>query len=221
MPVRCPVGALVEAHRVMCLRTVKAMARGHVVEYGFASRGSKKCAYCIAQKGACTPIPVYVSEEFGILLDVLEAYQALPNDDDSQAAGLAAVQRAARSLSLCVQVTRAQEKDLGVSELLTASHHLLGQVLEQVSALNNRVASLETQVERGGLGGGRDRGGGSGEGQKKGKGKGKMVAVEEDSELSESEEDGEKGGGRGGDRMWVARGGGWLLSYCNNFSPAN
>jgi hypothetical protein len=99
---------------------------------------------------------------------------------------LAAVKEAARTLSLCVQVTRAQEKDLGVSELLTASHHLLGQVLEQVSALNRRVASLEAQVKRGGCGGGDEGGGGSGGSQKK---KRKVVVdeKEEDSELSESE----------------------------------
>jgi hypothetical protein len=35
----------------MCLWAVKAIARGHIVEYEFASRGSKKCAYCTAQKG--------------------------------------------------------------------------------------------------------------------------------------------------------------------------
>ena len=83
-------------------------------------------------------------------------------------------------------MTQAQEKDLGVLELLTASHHLLGQVLEQVSALNGRVASLEAQVKRCGYGGG-DGGGGSSGDQKKGKGKRKTVLEESESELSESE----------------------------------
>jgi hypothetical protein len=103
---------------------------------------------------------------------------------------LAAVKEAARTLSLCVQVTRTQEKDLGVPELLTASHHLLGQVLEQVSALNSRVASLEAQVKRGGCG--CSGGGGSDGDQKKGKGKRNVVGAEEeeDSELSESEAEG-------------------------------
>jgi hypothetical protein len=108
---------------------------------------------------------------------------------------LAAVKEAARTLSLCVQVTRSQEKSLGVLELLTASHHLLGQVLEQVSALNRRVTSLEAQVKRGGCGCGGGKGASSSSrGQKKGKGK--MVAVEEeDSELSESDvERAEEGG---------------------------
>jgi hypothetical protein len=99
---------------------------------------------------------------------------------------LAAVKEAARTLSLCVQVTRTQEKDLGILELLTACHHLLGQVLEQVSALNSRVASLEAQVKRGGCGCSRaEGGGGSSVSQKKGKGKGNVVGAEEE----------EKGGG--------------------------
>jgi hypothetical protein len=105
---------------------------------------------------------------------------------------LAAIKEAARTLSLCVQVTRTQEKDLGVPELLTASHHLLGQVLEQVSALNSRVASLEAQVKRGGCGcSGGGGGDGSGGDQKKGKGKRKVVEVgeESESELSELEVD--------------------------------
>jgi hypothetical protein len=87
-------------------------------------------------------------------------------------------------------VTRTQEKVLGVPELLTASYHLLGQVVEQVSALNSRVASLEAQVKRGGCGcSGGEGGGGSSRGQKKGKGKKKVVEVGEESEskLSESE----------------------------------
>jgi hypothetical protein len=100
-----------------------------------------------------------------------------------------AVKEAARTLSLCVQVTWAQEKDLGVLELLTASHHLLEQVLEQVSALSCWVALMEAQMKRGGGGG---DGGGGGEGQKKKKKKtekGKAVEVEDlESELSASED---------------------------------
>jgi hypothetical protein len=133
-----------------------------------------------------------VGAEFAVLLGVLQTYQALPDGDDGKEGGLAAVKEAARTLSLCVQVTRTQEKDLGVPELLTASHHLLGQVFEQVSALNSRVASLEAQVKRGGCGcSGAKGGGGSGVSQKKGKGKRKMVEVgeESESELSESEVD--------------------------------
>lgn len=134
-------------------------------------------------------IPIYVGEEFTVLLQKLEAYQELSDGDDEQAAGLAEVSEAARSLSLCVQVTRAQEKDLGAPELLTASHHLLGQILEQVSVLDNRVATLETRVERGG--------GGCGESQKKKRRKETVVGVESESDLSDS--GAEVVRGRGGD----------------------
>ncbi|KAF1946537.1 hypothetical protein EJ02DRAFT_462550 [Clathrospora elynae] len=144
----------------------------------FGERGSKKCVYCTTQKDVCTPVPIYVGEEFEILKGALEEYQGLPEGDDGRAASMAEVQEAARTLSLCVQVTRAQDKTLGVPELLTASHHLLGQVLKQVSALSCRVASLEAQVARGG-------GGGCGGSQKKRRGK--VVVVESDSEMTESE----------------------------------
>jgi hypothetical protein len=109
-----------------------------------------------------------------------------------EAASMAAVKEAARSLGLCVQVTRSQERTLGVPEVTIASHHLLRQVLGEVSALKHQVASLEAQVNRGG-------GGVSGSQKRaranKGKGKGIEVAVEvaSDSDLSVSEEE-EEGG---------------------------
>ena len=73
--------------------------------------------------------------------------------------------------------------------MLTASHYLLEQVLEQVSALNRQVASLEAQVKRGGGGGGRGgRGGGDGGGGSRvSQRKKKKVVVESDSELSNLE----------------------------------
>jgi hypothetical protein len=84
----------------------------------------------------------------------LAEYETLPNGNNGEAADLMAFKEVARSLGLCVQVTRSQEKSLGVPEVMIASHHLLGQVLEQVSALKRQVASLEAQVNCGGGGGG-------------------------------------------------------------------
>jgi hypothetical protein len=111
----------------------------------------------------------------------LAEYETLANGDNEEAADLAAVKEAARSLGLCVQVTRSQEKSLGVPEVMIASHHLLRQVLEQVSALKRQVASLEAQVNRGG-------GGDVGGSQKRvrAKGKGKEMEVGSDSDLSVS-----------------------------------
>jgi hypothetical protein len=84
----------------------------------------------------------------------LAEYETLPNGNNGEAADLMAFKEAARSLGLCVQVTRSQEKSLGVPEVMIASHHLLGQVLEQVSALKRQVASLEAQLNCEGGGGG-------------------------------------------------------------------
>jgi hypothetical protein len=46
MPIPVPPGALAEAHWVVCMRAVRAMARDREVEFEFASASSKKCAYC-------------------------------------------------------------------------------------------------------------------------------------------------------------------------------
>jgi hypothetical protein len=114
----------------------------------------------------------------------LAEYETLANSNNEEAADLAAVKEAARSLGLCVQVTRSQEKSLGVPEVMIASHHLLGQVLEQVSALKRQVASLEAQVN---CGGGGDVGGSQKRVRAKGKGKEVTVEVTLDSDLSVSE----------------------------------
>jgi hypothetical protein len=109
----------------------------------------------------------------------LAEYETLANGNNGEAVDLAVVKEAARSLGLCVQVTRSQEKSLGVPEVMIASHHLLGQVLEQVSALKHQVASLEAQVNCGG-------GGGVGGSQKRVRAKGKVMNVGSDSDLSVS-----------------------------------
>jgi hypothetical protein len=111
----------------------------------------------------------------------LAEYETLANGDNEEAADLAVVKEAARSLGLCVQVTRSQEKSLGVPDVMIASHHLLGQVLKQVSALKRQVASLEAWVNC--------RGGGDVGGSQKrvrAKGKGKEMEVGSDSDLSVS-----------------------------------
>ncbi|KAF1934967.1 hypothetical protein EJ02DRAFT_428868 [Clathrospora elynae] len=50
------------------------MAQGHMVAYKFGLRGSKKCVYCTVQKDVCTPVPIFVGEEFAVLLGALEEY---------------------------------------------------------------------------------------------------------------------------------------------------
>lgn len=142
-----------------------------------------------------------MAEEYSVFSEALGQWQALATEEleEGTAEAVAAVAAAARTLSLCVQVTRAQEKDLGVSEVMISTHHLLKQVLVQFTALNSRVASLEAQVARldsSDGGGGRGQAGSTrkssriGGQKKKGKGKEKeVVVVDEESELSSSESD--------------------------------
>ena len=61
MPIPVPPGALAEAHRVICMRAVRAIARGHNVDYEFASASSKKCAYCTLQNEKCNPVNIRIS----------------------------------------------------------------------------------------------------------------------------------------------------------------
>ena len=57
MPLRCPAGALPEAYRFICMRSVRAYARANFsVDYKFESESSKKCAYCTQQKEKCVPV---------------------------------------------------------------------------------------------------------------------------------------------------------------------
>lgn len=60
MPLRCPPGALPEAYRLVCLRSVRAFARGLLaVDFRFKSESSKKCNYCTSQKEKCDPVSLH------------------------------------------------------------------------------------------------------------------------------------------------------------------
>ena len=55
MLLRYPAGALPEAYRLICLRAVRAFARGvYNVDYYFSAKGSKKCNYYTQQKEKCS-----------------------------------------------------------------------------------------------------------------------------------------------------------------------
>ena len=228
MPIRIPVGALPEAHRVICLRVVRALARGNFVRHGFLNRASKKCRYCTAQKEECKPvsgvvlvrnavlttsqIPDYVFEEFEILAAAIQAYDAGGGEDEEQEAELRQeVVTAATSLAVCVQVTRAQEKNVSDTEIAVGSYHLLQALVAQVEGLSRRVAELEggggKAVVSGGVsevvGGQKRKAAGRAPLEreaKKAKGKGKdkaPVVVESDSEIEvpDDEEEEEVGAG--------------------------
>lgn len=155
MPIRCPAGALPDAYRVICLRSVRALASGRAVPYHFRSSSSKKCEHCATNNGACEPVPVYVAEEFAALKYALQAWEDNGNredngdgdgDDGDHDAFLEDVTAAAKKLALCVQVTRSQEKEKGVEELLMANHDVLRMLLVQVTHLGNCLASIEAKL---------------------------------------------------------------------------
>ncbi|EMD69032.1 hypothetical protein COCSADRAFT_155264 [Bipolaris sorokiniana ND90Pr] len=73
MPLRCPAGALPEAYRLICLRSVRAFARG--------------------QKEKCSPVPEYVEAEFAVFLAAMDLVAAARHGDEPEDDWYAAKQR--------------------------------------------------------------------------------------------------------------------------------
>ena len=67
MPIRPPPGSLPEAHRVVCLRCVRAFGRGDSPDYSFPKLSSKKCVYCTRQNEKCNPVSLLVRNLFKLL----------------------------------------------------------------------------------------------------------------------------------------------------------
>ncbi|OAF57672.1 hypothetical protein VC83_05546 [Pseudogymnoascus destructans] len=74
MPVPTPSGALTVAFRVLCLRCLRAKARGIQSHDCVWSPTSSKCGYCMSQHSPCVPLPWFLGEEFEALL----AAQSMP-----------------------------------------------------------------------------------------------------------------------------------------------
>ncbi|KAH7554699.1 hypothetical protein BM1_07360 [Bipolaris maydis] len=150
MPLRCPAGALPEAYRLICLRSLRAFARGVFdVDFNFDSEGSKKCNYCTQQKEKCSPVPEYVADEFADFVAAIDCYAAAREGEDPDTdryPAKKAVEEAALVLARRVQVTRSQEKELSVVQLLAASHQVLVEIRGCLGRLENRVVGLEQAV---------------------------------------------------------------------------
>src|ERR1700712_1182164 len=56
MPLPVPPGALSVAHRVCCLRCVRAMKKSGEHTCVFTKSSSKKCEYCTSQNALCVPV---------------------------------------------------------------------------------------------------------------------------------------------------------------------
>ncbi|XP_014550003.1 hypothetical protein COCVIDRAFT_32164 [Bipolaris victoriae FI3] len=156
MPLRCPAGALPEAYRLICLRSLRCFARGLFrVDYSFGSEGSKKCNYCTQQKEKCSPVPEYVKEEFAAFvaaMDLLAAADASDEPEEHRPLARRMVEDAALVLVRRVQVTRSQEKELSVVGLLAASHQVLVEIRDGLRRLEGRVAAMESVVLASGKG---------------------------------------------------------------------
>ncbi|ELR08225.1 hypothetical protein GMDG_08623 [Pseudogymnoascus destructans 20631-21] len=84
MPVPTPSGALTVAFCVLCLRCLRAKARGIQSHDCVWSLTSSKCGYCTSQHSPCVPegflLPWFLGEEFAALLAAEEATPLIPAD---------------------------------------------------------------------------------------------------------------------------------------------
>lgn len=214
MPIPVPPGALPAAHRVICMRAVRALARGNrEIEYGFLSEGSKKCAYCTLMNEKCRPVPLYAGREYEELRAALDRRTAAEDGDEEElAVAEADVKSAAFRLGTTVQVATAQVSGLNVADLLIGAHYQQQEVREEmralrtsvveltelvaqlVEALGSRVAAAGPSSTRGGRGGGGrgravDRTGGAPVSAPGGLDGGERPTGVDDSELSEPPSD--------------------------------
>ncbi|ELR10028.1 hypothetical protein GMDG_04433 [Pseudogymnoascus destructans 20631-21] len=68
LPILTPTGALSGAFRVLCLRCLRAKARGVKDHDCVLSPASSKCEYCTAQHSTCIPLPWFLDEEYRVLV---------------------------------------------------------------------------------------------------------------------------------------------------------
>jgi hypothetical protein len=233
MPIPVPPGALPQAHRVICMRAVRAIGRRQWLgreAFGFASASSSKCSYCTDKAERCRCVPVYAGPEYDAFWVAFVAWEEAEVEDglgDTEQAAAEAVleaaeeelRRAARQLSLVVQVGSVQLRGFSAADMLLHQHlsppdhgtsAAIRSLQEAVVTLTGEVVALRQALRGQGIPGAAE---GSGElrrsarGQTasrrgvKGKGKGRAnpASVEDlgltgggsdpDSELSSVDED--------------------------------
>ncbi|ELR10236.1 hypothetical protein GMDG_04624 [Pseudogymnoascus destructans 20631-21] len=67
MLILTPAGALSCVFHVICLRCLRAKARGIKDHDCVWSPASSKCEYCMAQHSTCVPLPWFLDEEYRVL----------------------------------------------------------------------------------------------------------------------------------------------------------
>ena len=169
MPVPVPPGALSQAHRVICLRAVRAIARRRWLkreEFGFASASSSKCKYCTEQAEKCRCVPVYVGAEYDAFWVAFVAWEEAEVEEglgEKEKEAAEAVLRhaeeelyqTARNLAQVVQVGSAQLKGLSAADMLLHQHlappdqgtsDAIRSLVEVVAALRGEVEALRQAV---------------------------------------------------------------------------
>ncbi|ELR10638.1 hypothetical protein GMDG_04905 [Pseudogymnoascus destructans 20631-21] len=68
MPIPTPARALSVTFRVLCLRCLRAKARGVPAHDCVWSASSSKCEYCTVQHSTCVPLPWFLDEEYRALV---------------------------------------------------------------------------------------------------------------------------------------------------------
>jgi hypothetical protein len=82
MPIPVPPRALPAAYRVICMRAVRALARGNSeIEYRFLAERSKKCAYCTLINKKCCLVPLYAGRDYKELRAALDRRAAAKGDN--------------------------------------------------------------------------------------------------------------------------------------------
>ena len=124
MPIPVPPRALPAAHRVICMRAVRALACSNSkIEYGFLLEGSKKCVYCTLRNEKCCLVPLYAGRDYEELRAALDRRSAAVDDDEELERIDADVRSAAFQLETSVQVATAQVSDLNIADFLVCAHY--------------------------------------------------------------------------------------------------
>jgi hypothetical protein len=125
MPISVLLRALPAAYRVICMRAVRALARGNSeIEFRFLSKRSKKCAYCTLINEKCRLVPLYAGREYKELRAALDRRSAAKDSDEKELeVAEADVRSAAFWLETNVQVATAQVSSLNVANLLVGAYY--------------------------------------------------------------------------------------------------
>ncbi|KAF3031659.1 hypothetical protein E8E11_001531 [Didymella keratinophila] len=215
MPIPVPPGALPQAHRVICMRAVRAIGRRRWLgrqAFGFASASSSKCSYCIDKAERCCCVPVYAGPEYDTFWVAFVAWEEAEVEDGLGATEQTAAEavlkaaeeelyRAARQLSMVVQVGSVQLRGFSAADMLLYQHltppdqgtsAAIRSLQEAVVVLTGEVVALRQALQGQGVPG-------AAEGSGKGKRRAKPAPVEDlgltgggsdhDSELSPVDED--------------------------------